>query len=319
MIISRTPFRVSLFGGGTDFPQWYKKHGGVVLSTTIDKYCYITCRKLPPFFDHKFRLLYAKVENTKTLEEIQHPVVREVIKHLGITEGLEIHHDADLPARSGVGSSSAFTVGLLNTLMSLKGISASAMELATTAIHVERDLVKDNGGDQDQIAVAHGGFNRIDFGFKAPLVTRLNLPHADEFQAMLMLFFTRTDRSSSESQTGLKFIESDLKELSYLTNMAEQCLRTRDYRALGELLNQAWEIKKRSNQKVSNNFTDEIYMDAIDAGAWGGKVIGAGAGGFMLFMVPLEAQDSVKQRLSKLLHVPFKFEWNGTKVIFNNE
>jgi D-glycero-alpha-D-manno-heptose-7-phosphate kinase len=325
MIISRTPFRISFFGGGTDYPLWYKKNGGAVLSTSIDKYCYLSCRYLPPFFEHKTRVVWSKIETVGSVEEIQHPAVREVIKFLDIKDGLHIHHDADLPARSGLGSSSSFTVGLLNSLYTLLGQSPTKAQLALQAIHVEQELIKENVGSQDQSAAAFGGFNKIEFGGSEHIrvsPVEISPSNIDLLQNHLLLFFTGLARSASEiAAEQIRLTPQKTKELQLMRNMvdiAEGLLKQGDLDNFGRLLHEGWQIKKTLSPQVSNSAIDAIYEAGKSAGALGGKLLGAGAGGFILFFVKPSDQARVKASLSKLLYVPMKFENKGSQIIFNN-
>lgn len=324
MIISRTPFRISFFGGGTDYPAWFHENGGVVLASTIDKYCYISCRFLPPFFDHKFRVVYSKIENVREISQIEHPAAREVLKWLRCEKGLEIHHDGDLPARSGLGSSSSFTVGLINAVMALNGRYISKDELADSAIHLEQDALKENVGSQDQISVAHGGFNRIEFKRDNTYdVTPVVLPKSKliSLQNNLMLFFTGISRFSSEvAKTQIENIkkhESALHRMEEMVGEALTILNGRDDSLddFGRLLDQAWKYKKSLSDKVSNSTIDQIYQEAVNVGALGGKILGAGGGGFILFYVRPENQSAVKARLHNLIHVPFRFENTGSRIV----
>lgn len=324
MIISRTPFRISFFGGGTDYPTWFRENGGTVLSTAIDKYCYISCRQLPPFFEHKYRIVYSKIENVLNISEIQHPAVRAVLDWLKCEDGLEIHHDGDLPARSGLGSSSAFTVGMINAIMALRGQYITDDQLARDAIHVEQEILKESVGSQDQIATAYGGFNRIQFRtdntFKvAPVV----LPPArvERLERHLMLFFTGISRFSSEvAKSKIENIKDHQTELRRMEEMVGEALTilARQNEGLddfGRLLDESWRYKRGLSTKVSNSTIDEIYEQARMAGALGGKLLGAGGGGFMLFFVQPEQREALRERLSKLIHVPFRFEPSGSRVV----
>lgn len=324
MIISRTPFRVSFFGGGTDYPAWFKDHGGAVLATTIDKYCYISVRVLPPFFAHRYRLVYSVVENVKEISEIQHPAARAVLQWNGNHDGLEIHHDGDLPARSGLGSSSAFTVGLINAIKALEGRLISKDELARDAIHIEQCVLREPVGSQDQISAAFGGFNRITFrpdgSFNLePIV--LPAERHDELQRHLMLFFSGISRYSSDiSQTKIDNIAARSGELTAMYNMVDQAiaiLRDTDtpISEFGKLLHEAWSLKKRLSDRVSTDFIDDVYLTACRAGAIGGKVLGAGGGGFVLFFVPPERQAAVREALRELIYVPFQLESAGSRIV----
>lgn len=325
MIISRTPFRISFFGGGTDYPAWYRRNGGVVLSTTIDKYCYISCRYLPPFFEHAYRIVYSKIEEVSSISDIQHPAVRAVLDWMQCHQGLEIHYDGDLPARSGLGSSSSFTVGLINALMALKGKYISREDLANKAIHVEQSLLKENVGSQDQVSVAYGGFNRIEFKTDdtydvTPVV--LPKPKLEVLENHLMLFYTGISRYSSEvaksTIDNFKSRGQELKQMEEMVGEALKILNGDDERLVdfGRLLNEGWQRKRKLSDKISNPVIDEIYDQAMDVGATGGKVLGAGGGGFMLFFVPPPYRDAVKRRFSKLIHVPLRFESSGTRIVF---
>lgn len=327
MIITKTPFRISFFGGGTDYPGWYKENGGTVLSTTIDKYCYISCRPLPPFFKYKHRIVYSQSENVKDINKIDHPSVRECLRFINTDNlGLEIHHDGDLPARSGLGSSSAFTVGLVHALYGLKGIMKSKKELALDAIHIEQNLIKENVGSQDQTAAAFGGFNKIDFGGPdiisvQPIIInpqRLNL-----LQDHLMLFFTGLSRNASEIAKiqikNLKNKERELKIMTDITNQGFSVIKKNvPIEDFGKLLKTSWEYKRKLSNKISNPKIDAIYDTAIKAGAIGGKLLGAGGGGFILFFAPPEIQPRIKEKLKGLLYVPFRFENQGSQIIYYN-
>jgi len=323
MIISRTPFRVSFFGGGTDYHGWYKEHRGAVLSTTIDKYCWITCRYLPPFFEHKSRIIYSKMEHPKTIEDIDHPAVRETLRFLNINEGIEIHHDGDLPARTGLGSSSAFTVGLLNSLYALKGIIPTKEKLAREAIHIEQDMIKENVGCQDQMAAAYGGLNYMEFGGSSHLSVRPITLSADtlgHLQEHLMLFFTGFSRLASEvAAHQVSNIPNKIKELTtmhQLTQEALNVLNSNDLMRFGRMLDESWTLKRSLSDKITTSHIDALYDTAIKAGALGGKLLGAGGGGFILFFVEPHKQAKVRASLKDLLEVPFKFEHLGSKIIF---
>ena len=324
MIISRTPFRISFFGGGTDYPAWYREHGGVVLSTTIDKYCYISCRYLPPFFKHNYRIVYSKIENVREVTEIQHPAVRAVLSWLKCDDGLEIHHDGDLPARSGLGSSSAFTVGLINAIMALRGQYLSYEQLARDAIYIEQDMLQESVGSQDQISTAYGGFNRIEFltdnTFK---VTPVILPPAriERLEQHLMLFFTGISRFASDiARSQIDNFKNRGVELGRMQQMVSEALSvlSRNNASLddfGHLLDEYWRYKRSLSSKVTNSKIDEIYEEARRSGALGGKLLGAGGGGFILFFVQPEQREVLRERLKNLIHVPFKFEMSGSRIV----
>jgi D-glycero-alpha-D-manno-heptose-7-phosphate kinase len=326
MIISKTPFRISFFGGGTDYPAWYQENSGAVLSTTIDKYCYISIRYLPPFFDHKHRIVYSVVENVKHINEIQHPVARELLRLFKIDKGVEIHHDGDLPARSGLGSSSAFTVGMLNVLYALQGSIISKDRLAKEAIRVERDILAENVGSQDQVAVAFGGFNKIifhnDHNFKLEPMT-LQKEKVKLLQNHLMLVFTGFSRIASEiASEQIKNTAERKKELTEMRHMVDHAITilNSDTNILefGQLLNEAWKLKKNLSSKISNPELDKIYDTALRYGATGGKLLGAGGGGFMLFFVPPEKRQAVRDGLNDFIEVKFAFESDGSQIIYYN-
>ncbi|MFH1440818.1 MAG: kinase [Candidatus Omnitrophota bacterium] len=326
MIISKTPFRVSFFGGGTDYPSWYENYDGAVLSTTIDKYCYISVRYLPPFFEHKHRIVYGKIENVKHINKIQHPVVKALLKLSRIKNGLEVHHDGDLPARSGIGSSSAFTVGLINVLCALKGKMVSKDYLAKQAIFTERHILKESVGSQDQVAVAYGGFNKIifhaDHNFRVVPIT-LHKEKIKHLQSHLMLFFTGFSRYSSEiAHTQVKNTGNNNKELSAMADMVNYAVEILNGNSsiikFGKLLHESWQLKKSLSERISNPVIDKMYQRALSNGAVGGKILGAGGGGFMLLFVSPEKQDKLRQALKDFLEVKFAFEKDGSQIIYYN-
>jgi len=324
MIVTRTPFRVSFFGGGTDYPPWFRKNGGAVLATTIDKYCYISCRHLPQFFEHKHRIVYSVIESVRELNEIKHPAVREVLRWANMEYGLEIHHDGDLPARSGLGSSSAFTVGLINALAALNGRIVSKLQLATDAIHIEQNIIQENVGSQDQISAAYGGFNKIVFNADDSFdVEPIILGHERKsaLESHLMLFFTGLSRIASEVAgskiANLSQRESELNRMHQMVDEAIGILQHHDQSIedFGYLLDESWQLKRSLSDKVSNQEIDTLYAKAMQAGALGGKLLGAGGGGFLLLFVRPESQAAVKSALHHLVHVPFKFETSGSRVV----
>jgi D-glycero-alpha-D-manno-heptose-7-phosphate kinase len=324
MIISRTPFRISLFGGGTDYPTWFREHGGSVIGTAIDKYCYISVRHLPPFFEHKSKIVYSRVELVKETSEIEHPAVRGVLTDMGVTEGLEIHHDADLPARSGLGSSSSFTVGLLNALYALKARMISKRDLGREAIRIEQDVLKEDVGCQDQIWAAYGGFNRIDFhpdGSFSVLPFILPPARRAELSQSLMMFFTGFSRFASDfAGAQIKNMNSRKNQLRMIRSMVDGAADIlldpkAPLRELGELMHQSWLIKRELASSVSNSQIDEIYEAGRDAGAVGGKLLGAGGGGFMVLLVDPEKRALVRERLKKLVHVNVGFDNDGSKIV----
>ncbi len=322
MIISRTPFRVSFFGGGTDYPKWFENHKGAVLGTTINKYCYISCRYLPPFFEHKSRIIYSKMEHVNKIDQIDHPAVREVLRYLNIKQGVEIHHDGDLPARTGLGSSSSFTVGLLNSLYALKGQMVDKERLTKESIYVEQNMCKENVGCQDQTLAAYGGLNFIEFGGSQHLqVQRVTIApeKVADLENHLMLYFTGFSRIASQiAEHQIKNIPNKGKELHRMYELvleAKKVLNTGKMSQFGKLLHESWMIKRNLSDKVSNPHIDHLYQTARRAGAVGGKLLGAGGGGFLLLFAPPSKQKAIKEKLKKLLLVPFKFEGLGSQII----
>src|SRR5882724_1623857 len=322
MIITRTPLRVSFFGGGTDYPVWYKENGGAVLSTTIDKYCYITCRRLPPFFDYHSRISYSKVENVANNGAIEHPSVRGCLQFMGIREGVEIHHVADLPARTGLGTSSAFTVGLLLGLYALSDRMRNKHSLAQDAIHVEQEILRETVGAQDQVAAAFGGFNHISFQADERIeVNPVLAPAARllELQESMILFFTGFARTASEiAKEQVKETPKKSTELTTMLQMVDEASEIisnsrRPLCEFGSLLHESWKVKRILTNKITNPQIDEIYEAGREAGAIGGKLLGAGGGGFMLFFVSPEKKMQVCEALSDLLLVPFEFESSGSQ------
>lgn len=324
MIISRTPHRISFLGGGTDYPAYYMQYGGKVLGAAIDKYCYLNVRKLPPFFTHKHRIVYSKAENVLTVDEIRHPSVRAVLKHLNVDYGVSIHHDGDIPARSGMGSSSAFTAGLLKSMHALQGRYTSKEDLTRESIYVEQELIRENVGSQDQTFAVYGGFNVIEFQKNGEIeVNPIIIPQErmQVFEASLMLFFTGLSRFSSEiAEEQVNNTSLNIRKLDKMKDLVDQAVQViagekNDLNDFGVLLNETWHMKKQLSSKISNTLIDGIYEKALAAGAIGGKLLGAGGGGFMLFYVPRGKQAGVKKTLKDYLHVPFKFDFEGSKVI----
>jgi D-glycero-alpha-D-manno-heptose-7-phosphate kinase len=324
MIISQTPFRVSFFGGGTDYPVWYHENNGAVLGTSIDKYCYISCRYLPPFFEHKHRIAYSRIEQAKGTDEIQHPSVKATFNFMNIAEGLEVHHDGDLPARTGLGSSSSFTVGLLHALYALKGKMPSKRQLALDAIHIEQNIIRENVGSQDQVFAAFGGFNRVGFSGDNNIdITRITIKpeRLKLLQDHLMLVFTGFSRIASEiAADQIQQTPNRTRELSEMYRMVDEAIiilnGDNDLSDFGKLLNESWQLKRSLTDKISTAEVDDIYEKACQAGAIGGKLLGAGGGGFILIFAKPEIQPSIKKKLSGLLNVPFKFENEGSKIIY---
>ena len=325
MIISKTPFRISFFGGGTDYPIWYREHNGAVLATSINKYCYITCRYLPPFFGYKHRIVYSRTEQTNTISEIKHSAVREILNFMKIDQGIEVHHDGDLPARTGLGSSSSFTVGLINALYALKGKMITKRQLALDAINIEQNIIKENVGSQDQTTAAYGGFNKIEFGRDQEIHVQpitLNSDRCQSLQNHLMLFFTGFSRTASEiAKEQIKNIPNKKNELNMMLEMVDEAIsilngKYSDITDFGRLLHKSWMMKRSLTDKISTSDIDKIYDTATNAGAIGGKLLGAGGGGFMLFFVEPELQPKVRKELKNLLYVPFKFENLGSQIIY---
>ena len=321
MIITRTPFRMSFFGGGTDMPEFFRENGGSVISTTFDKYCYVTARHLPPFFDYANEAVYSRIERVSESSGFEHPAIRNAMAMLDMRD-VRVAYDADLPARSGLGTSSSFAVGLLNAFHCMKGTYASKERLAREAIHLERDLCAEAGGWQDQVAAAYGGFNRIDFAGVSfsvrPIVISNERRH--ELESSLLMFFTGFTRFSSEMQRENKVADKRalLREMLALVDEAEAALtdKTRSLSDFGRLLDETWRLKRGTGSKVSTGPIDELYARGMAAGALGGKLLGAGGGGFLVFFAEPDARDSVRAALSDLLHIPFEFESDGTRVVY---
>ncbi len=324
MVISRTPFRISFFGGGTDYPVWYKDNRGAVLTVSINKYCYLTCRYLPPFFKHKSRIIWSEIEYVKGISEIRHPSARECLRFMDIKKGVEIHHDGDLPARTGMGSSSSFTVGLLHALYALKGIMPTKRQLALDAIHLEQEVMKENVGSQDQAQAAFGGFNLIEFGGKDHIMVRpmtINPDRLAHFHSHLMLFYTGLSRTASEiAAEQIRCTPYKKKELHMMHGFVNDAIEILNGNSrlseFGKLLHENWLIKRSLSHKISTTAIDRMYSTAIRAGASGGKLLGAGGGGFMLIFAKPENQHEIREKLKKLLYVPFRFEDLGSQIIF---
>ena len=325
MIISQTPYRISFFGGGSDYPEWYLENGGQILSSTIDKHIYITCRYLPPFFSHKHRIVYSKVEEVKKTNDIKHNVVREILKHLKINNGMEIHYDGDLPARSGMGSSSTFVVGLMNTLFFLKNKKINKKILAKSSIHFEQNILKETVGSQDQIAAAYGGFNNIKLNHKGDFsVNKIKIEKKDliKFNENLVLLYTGVKRTANDvANTYVKKLKKEKRnEMLRIVECADEgkkLLQSKNFDDFGRLLHYSWLAKKKLSKVVSSSSIDSIYDLAIKKGALGGKLLGAGGGGFLLLYVPKSIQKRFMQHFTKFVHIPFTFENSGSKIIFN--
>ena len=323
MIISITPVRMSFFGGGTDFPEFYKEHAGAVISTTFDKYCHVNVQHLPQgLFDYKNLLSYAQIEKVNSVDEIKHPAIREAMKWLGL-DRICLNYDADLPARTGLGTSSSFSVGLLNAFYTLQGIRKSKRELADDAIHLERFLCREDGGVQDQIAAAFGGFNRIDFSQDGYKVTPINFPQErkNRLNNNLMLFYTGLSRYSFQVQKSTKEMlgkrTAELLEILKMVDEAEKILVNPNSSLddFGLMLNETWKLKRSISNKISSDFIDELYLKAMNSGALGGKLLGAGGGGCLLFYVPEERQESVRKAFNGFFEIRFRFENEGTQII----
>ena len=324
MIITQTPFRMSFFGGGTDMEEYFKENKGAVLSTTFDKYCYVNIRHLPRFFDYRTELVYSKIERVEDNEDINHPLIRNAIQMLDMRE-IRLNYEADLPARSGLGTSSSFAVGMLNAFYALKGKYVDKKRLADEAIYLERVLCKEAGGWQDQIAAAFGGFNRIEFGPKGyevhPVI--ISPEKKRRLNQNLMMFFTGFTRFSAQIQEDNQKIKmqdkkKQLQEMYDLVSVAEQILvnKSSDLDEFGRLLDHTWQLKRQTGSKVSTDTIDLLYQKGVQAGALGGKLLGAGGGGFLLFYVQPEYQNQVREAMKELLYIPFQFEDSGTKVLY---
>lgn len=323
MIITKTPFRMSFFGGGTDMPEFFNEYGGAVLSTTFDKYCYVNVRHLPPFFDYTSELVYSKNERVTEVDKIEHPLIKNAMKMLDMHE-LRINYESDLPARTGLGTSSSFAVGMLSAFYALKGKYADKRKLADNAIKLERELCNEAGGWQDQIAASFGGFNRINFNSDGYEVIKVIIsPERKKLlNDNLMLFFTGFTRISAQIQESTKTSISQkteqLKQMLKLVDEAEMVLTDpeRDLDDFGRLLDTTWKLKRQTGNKVTSGSIDDLYEKGLKAGALGGKLLGAGGGGFLLFYVRKEQQEAVRNALKDLLYVPFEFENSGTRVIY---
>jgi D-glycero-alpha-D-manno-heptose-7-phosphate kinase len=328
MAISRTPYRMSFFGGGTDYPDWYRKHGGAVLSMAINKYCYITGRHLPPFFGIRHRIVWSHIETVGAISEILHPAVRAGLEATNYTdeEGVELHHQGDLPARSGIGSSSAFAVGLINVLHAMRGADIDRYELAQAAIDLEQNKLKESVGCQDQVASSFGGINVIHFDPDGSFTVQ-PLDLADEqriaFEQRLMVFYTGTSRlSTTLSKQLIDNLEAKTKALQRMQAMvpkAVDLLRQSDFDGFGKLLHETWTLKRSLTTAISTSTIDRTYDDAMRAGALGGKLLGAGGAGFMVFVVPPERQSRVREALSHLIRVPVRADFTGSKIIYCQE
>jgi D-glycero-alpha-D-manno-heptose-7-phosphate kinase len=323
LVITRTPYRISLFGGGTDHPGWYKSHGGEVISFAIDKYCYLTTRALPPFFDHKYRIAYSKVEHVKKIDEIKHPAVREVIRKFGPEHGLEIHHDGDLPARSGVGSSSAFAVGLIHSLAILQNREVTPEWLASESITLEQHDLRENVGSQDQIACALGGMNYLKFGDQPDWVATpitLGIDHQEAIEDRIVLIYSGITRTSSDVQASLMTdLDKKIGVMNRTVELARECRQLieskGDLDLIGEMLNESWSLKKQMNSDSVTASLEELRRQSAQAGALGGKILGAGGGGFCMFWVKEGGRDEFLNRFNMGTYVPVRISSEGSTCI----
>jgi len=331
MIISRAPFRISFFGGGTDYPEYFQQYGGATISTTIDKYCYINIRTLPPFFNYKYRFRYFKREETNSIDSIKHQSIKHCLKFLEFEKnklGLEVVHNADLPALSGLGSSSTFTVAFLHALYAYKNQLITKKKLMQDAIHVERNLIGEKVGNQDQTAAAFGGLNYVEYGLNGNINVQnifLSLNEIKKFKNNSVLLFSGLQRKANNiSKDQINNIKNNksLKSLEAINKLTQQAMReiflskTIDYKNFGLALTEQWELKKSLSKKISNEYIDSIFSLAKKSGAYGGKLLGAGAGGFILFLVPENKKKNFLKKISKLLYVPFRLENSGSQIIF---
>ena len=325
MIITKTPYRISFFGGGSDYPSWYNKYSGSVLSTSIDKHIYITCRFLPKFFDHKYRIVWSKIENVQNIKDIKHPIVKNLLNHLKIKDGLEIHYDGDLPASSGMGSSSAFTVGLINGLYNLLNKKITNYEIAKKAINFEQQVMKETVGSQDQLATAVGGFNKIIFNKnnKFKIIPKKNDNNINHLENNLLLIYTGKKRIAQDvakkysgklTTINKKYIDTMVQHVAE----GEKIIKGNNIDDFGKLLHSAWLTKKKLSTHISSPKLDDMYDYVIQRGALGGKLLGAGGGGFFLFYMRSELKKSFLKKNKKLINVPFKFSNRGTEILFKD-
>ena len=324
MIIARTPFRISFLGGGTDYPSWYRSHGGAVLGATIDKYGYITCRYLPPFHEHRYSIVYSKMEYCDAIDEIKHPAAREVLRYLKAERGMEIHHDSDLPARSGMGSSSSFTVGLLHAIHALQGRMVGKQQLAMESIHLEQEVLKEAVGSQDQVHAAYGGLNHVLFHPNGEISVRpvtISPQRVRDFNSHLMLFYTGIKRTAATvAETFIHGMEERRRQLRIMKDLVDEGLsilnRDDGIEGFGNLLHEAWQAKRSLAASVSNDEVDTLYARARAAGASGGKLTGAGGGGFLLLFAPPARHDDIRAELNELISVPFNLDFSGSQIIY---
>jgi len=324
MIITKTPYRISFFGGGSDYPIWYKKFGGSVLSTTIDKYIYISCRELPPFFDHKYRIVWSKIENVKTIDEIKHLTVRKLIKYNKIKSGLEIHYDGDLPARSGMGSSSSFSVGLMRALNNYQHKNIKGISLAYKTILFEQKIMKETVGSQDQVAASVGGFNKINFLKNEKIIVKKILSNnLKRLNSNLLLLYTGIQRNADAVASNYVHKlsnekEKNIRKIISNVELGEKMIKSGNINDFGKLLHHAWMEKKELSKSISNHKIDELYKSSIQNGARGGKLLGAGGGGFLLVYINKEKQKNFLSKIKNITNIPFKFSNEGCEVILNS-
>jgi D-glycero-alpha-D-manno-heptose-7-phosphate kinase len=325
MIISKTPYRISFFGGGTDYPSWFKENTGKILSTTINKYVYLSLRDLGPYFDYKHRIIWSKVENVNDAKFIKHNVVREMLEYFKIKNGVEIHYQGDLPARSGMGSSSSFVVGLMNAFLIKKKMKLSKMDLAKKSIMFEHKILEEIVGIQDQISASFGGFNKIDikrngtFGVKKIKINK----NVNKLDKNLILLFTGIHRTANEiaGQYVSKLNKDkiiEMKEINFQVEEAEQLLIKNKFDDFGRLLNEGWKLKRSLSKVISNKKIDNLYEFSMNNGALGGKLLGAGGGGFMLLYVPYHKQKKFFKKIKHVINVPFNFSEENSQIILNN-
>ncbi len=325
MIITKTPYRISFFGGGSDYPEWYIKNNGAVLSTTIDKHIYISCRYLPNFFKHKYRVVWSKIENVNNINQIKHQAVKHLLQHLKIKDGLEIHYDGDLPARSGMGSSSSFSVGLINALYALKNKKMLKIDLAKKTIHFEQKVMNETVGSQDQIASSFGGFNKIIFNKnkKIKIQKIVRNKNVRLLENNLILIYTKINRTAhkiaSKYVNQLTSTKKDyIKKILEHVNEGENILNNGKIDDFGKLLDSSWYLKKKLSKSISNNKIDDLYDNAMKCGATGGKLLGAGGGGFLLIYMKNKYRNNFFKKNPKIINVPFRFSDNGSQVIFKH-
>ena len=324
MIISKTPYRLSLFGGGTDYPAWYENNPSKIVSAAMANYCYVNVKELPPFFEHTIKATYSKVESVNKVDDLEHPAIRGCLKHLNILNNITVGHDGDLPARSGIGSSSSFTVGLLHALYAYKGQEVDKRQLAKEAIYVEQVLLNENVGIQDQIMAAHGGIQIIHMNgdWKTESLNVSN-DYMNEFQSHIMLGFSGISRIADvQAKKKVDNIKAGLNHnlLKETVNLAESAIdslaKETDMSIIGKLLDDGWRLKRGLAEGVTQNWIDDIYNESLKAGSFGGKLMGAGGGGFFMFIVPPEKQKEFKEKMKSIkVWVPFKFDKQGSQII----